>query len=359
MTSSTSLSFDVWNWSIFAGKFTLVLSTAFGIFLYTCQDYLLYHPAPPNFSRIPDGNQGDFKSPGQWSISGIPMRRYRDQSKTKSIPFEDNMIETIDGIRIHTWLLLQEDSNNVPTIVYWHGNAGNMGFRLKNAAEMYSYIGVNILMVDYRGYGKSEGSPTEEGLKADAESVLRYIKGHPKLTNSSIILFGRSLGGAVSIALAYKFPDYINGIILENTFLSISAMVDVLLPYVKWFKHLILRIKWNSDEKIKQLKQPIMFISGGMDNLVPPKHSRILYNLAALSSHKDFFYVSDGSHNDTWEKAAMKNGHDNYYQRIKKFISTIANMDKLNIEPLDESKNVVEIDPQMSIPTMNKIFKIE
>jgi hypothetical protein len=196
LPSSNSLSFDVLNWSIFAGKCTFVFSTMFGIFLYTCQDYLLYHPAPPNYPKTPDENHGDFKSPSQWSIDGIPMRRYSDQFKAKSIPFQDKMIETIDGIYIHTWLLLQEDSHNLPTIVYWHGNAGNMGFRLKNAAEMYSQIGVNVLMAEYRGYGKSDGSPSEKGLNIDAESVLRYVKAHPKLTNSKIILFGRSLGGA-------------------------------------------------------------------------------------------------------------------------------------------------------------------
>jgi fermentation-respiration switch protein FrsA (DUF1100 family) len=136
-------------------------------------------------------------------------------------------------------------------------------------------------------------------------------------------------------------------------------MVDVLLPYVKWFKHLILRIKWDNGVKIKHLKQPIMFISGGMDTLVPPEHMNELYNLASLSSFKDFFYVSEGSHNDTWEKAARKSGPDNYYQRIKTFISMITSMNKVNTVSIDESKNIVEIDPQTSIPSMNKNFKIE
>ena len=83
-----------------------------------------------------------------------------------------------------------------------------------------------------------------------------------RLTNSPIVAFGRSLGGAVSVYLAEKFPEKVAGVVLENTFLSVGAMVDKLMPVVASLKSLVLRIKWDSDEKIKLLKQPIMFISG-------------------------------------------------------------------------------------------------
>ncbi len=77
-----------------------------------------------------------------------------------------------------------------------------------------------------------------------------------------MVMFGRSLGGAVSIYLAHKYPNLVKGIIVENTFLSVSAMVDVLMPFLKPIKSFVLNIKWNSDEKISSLKQPILFISG-------------------------------------------------------------------------------------------------
>jgi pimeloyl-ACP methyl ester carboxylesterase len=111
------------------------------------------------------------------------------------------------------------------------------------------------------------------------------------------------LGGAVAVSLAHRYPDEVFGIIIENTFLSISSMVDKLMPYVSIFKHLILRIKWDSDEKIKDLKQPILFISGDSDELVPPTHMKALYDFATKSVHRDFYSVLGGRHNDTWDVA--------------------------------------------------------
>jgi abhydrolase domain-containing protein 13 len=118
------------------------------------------------------------------------------------------------------------------------------------------------------GYGKSTGQPSEKGLQMDADAVLKYAKAHPRLANSPIIVFGRSLGGAVSVYLAHKHPDLVKAVILENTFLSVGAMVDVLMPFFKPIKWLVLNIKWNSDEKICDLVQPILFISGAQDELV-------------------------------------------------------------------------------------------
>lgn len=140
-----------------------------------------------------------------------------------------------------------------------------MGYRLPNAAKMYSDMGVNILMMDYRGYGMSSGVPSEKGIIIDAESVLDFALKHPKLHNSPVILFGRSLGGAVSLSLYEKRPNDISSIILENTFLSISEMVDALLPflqYVRPLKDMLLMLNWNNALKIKDVSVPILFVAG-------------------------------------------------------------------------------------------------
>jgi predicted alpha/beta-fold hydrolase len=134
------------------------------------------------------------------------------------IEHEEHFIKTADGVTIHTWLLLQADSHNVPTLIYFHGNAGNMGFLLKNAALMFAHSKINILLMDYRGYGKdhsllrmqhllhtvmhisdiapafvglsltttvpaagrSEGVPSEKGINLDAEAVLKFALAHPR-----------------------------------------------------------------------------------------------------------------------------------------------------------------------------------
>jgi abhydrolase domain-containing protein 13 len=121
-----------------------------------------------------------------------------------------------------------------------------------------------------------------------------------RLTNSPMVAFGRSLGGAVSIALAERYPQKVKAVIIENSFLSVAKMVDILMPVIARLKWLVLRIKWDSNVKIQDLKQPIMFISGDADQLVPPAHMGKLHELATDSSLKDFYSVSGGGHNDTF-----------------------------------------------------------
>jgi len=312
MSSDTIINTIV-DYSILVGKITIGFTTLICLVLYKYQDNLLYHPCPPGLPKRVDENPEGVRHPGEWSIKGH-MLNFPNSSE--SIPYEDVMLETKDGVMIHTWLLLQKNSSNVPTLIYFHGNAGNMGYRLQNAAEMYARVGINILMMDYRGYGNSTGTPSEKGLILDAEKVVQYASSHPKLTNSPIIVFGRSLGGAVSVAIAEQYPDLVKGLILENTFLSISKMVDRLLPYVSILKPLVLRIGWDSEKTIQKLKQPIMFIAGERDELVPHSHMRLLMALANLSVFKDWFSVPSGTHNDTWVRAGST-----YYIRMTEFIS--------------------------------------
>jgi fermentation-respiration switch protein FrsA (DUF1100 family) len=291
--------------------------------LYIFQDRLLYMPNPPGFPATPELNPDHFKSPGEWTVQG--HKYYPDAPNSDDpIPFESAMLETSDHQRIHVWLMLQPAniSHKVPTLIYFHGNAGNMGFRLQNAAQMYASCGINVLMMDYRGYGKSTGIPTETGLRIDASTVLSYAVKHPRLQGSPIVAFGRSLGGAVGLDLAQRFPDDVKAIILENTFLSISAMVDKLMPLVASLKFLVLRIGWHSDKSIVNLTQPIMFISGSYktsygvevailqcfsvgdnDELVPTSHMKKLYDLASKAKVRDFYAVAGGTHNDTWIRA--------------------------------------------------------
>ena len=268
--------------------------------LYMYQDKLLYMPNPPGLPKTPDENPPGCISPNEWTING----NYCEAGvQCNPIPYEDVTITTDDGVKIHAWLLLKNP--NVPTLLYFHGNAGNMGFRLQNCASIYGISGYNVLMMDYRGYGKSTGIPSEIGLQLDAKAVLKFVKQHPKLTNSPIIPFGRSLGGAVAFWLAYHHPDDVAGVIVENTFSSVPAMVDVLMPWAKNIKHFILRLSWDSLVLMPLIKQPVLFISGDMDELVPPKHMKALYD-AGTNPSNVLFTVNGGTHNDTWAKAGRR-----------------------------------------------------
>ena len=119
------------------------------------------------------------------------------------------------------------------TILYFHGNAGNIGHRVPNALLMLVNLKANVVLVDYRGYGKSEGEPSEDGLYLDAEATLDYVMTRPDLDKTKVLLFGRSLGGAVAVRLASANPHRVAAIVVENTFLSIPHMAATLFSFVQ------------------------------------------------------------------------------------------------------------------------------
>ena len=292
------------------------------------------------------------------SIGGVPRhpgqnpRRYRSPSE-HNIPFETHNIPCSDGTTIHSWLLYhpnneQSNTNNkLPTIIFFHGNAGNIGLRLPNAIQMYHYLKANIFLIEYRGYGDSDDAkPTEDGLKLDAEGIMNYINVHAntrQLYNVDprrLFVFGRSLGGAVAFHMAQyaqqqeqqsTSPSYtLAGIIVENTFLSISEMVDHLMPYVAPFKMLILRMSWNSGKIVPSIIIPTLFLAGAKDTLVPHSHMLELYNRMNKSSKGDnivrMHIVEDGTHNETW----MQGGKE-YWMAIQRFIEEVFAAEQANI----------------------------
>jgi fermentation-respiration switch protein FrsA (DUF1100 family) len=344
----------VFSSAILATKVVGTLALGVVGLLYVFQDKLLYMPNPPGFPKNNDENPPGAQLPSEWSVQGDLIRR---PGSLPPIPFEEAFVTTADGEKIHTWLMYQQETSaEVPTLLYFHGNAGNMGFRLQNAAAMYCRAGINVLMMDYRGYGKSTGTPTEWGLNLDAEAVLLHAVKHPRLTRSPMVVFGRSLGGGVCFSLAAKHPNLVKAIVVENTFLSIGAMVDCLMPYIARLKPLVLRIKWDNDVKVKSAKQPILFISGDSDELVPPFHMKKLFDTAHVSAHKEFFSVSGGTHNDTWLKAGSK-----WYSKLKEFLD---NGLKGDTKGGSAASSVCDSDggsdaQQSSLPTMNKNFRVK
>lgn len=180
--------------------------------LYQAQDNLLFHPEQPPHSRV---------------FVPVPSMH--------GLPYESINIRSSDNVSIHAfWIRHNGDKGrHVPTVVYFHGNAGNMGHRLHNASGIFHTLQCNILMVEYRGYGLSTGAPSEKGLYADARAAIDYLFTRHDLDLTQIVVFGRSLGGAVAIDLAAD-PEYYQKllcIIVENTFTSIPEMaVELIHP---------------------------------------------------------------------------------------------------------------------------------
>ncbi|GLE02655.1 hypothetical protein PINS_up011496 [Pythium insidiosum] len=272
------------------------------VLLYMYQDKLLYFPTIPGASKLTKDNPTGYRNPSEYGID-----------------HEDLMIRTKDGVHLHAWLMRQPDSSSRPTLIFFHGNAGNIGYRLPNAVHLHRKVQCNVLLVDYRGFGHSEGEPTEEGLRQDAEAVLDAMLKREDIDKTKLVVFGRSLGGAVALHLAHKAGDQVAGVILENTFLSISSMVDALMPLLSYFKPLVLRINWDSETLIQSVSHPILFVAGEQDELVPPSHMRRLHELAARSSRRAVWHsVPNGTHNDTWLRGGAA-----YYEVLRSFLESL------------------------------------
>ena len=140
--------------------------------------------------------------------------------------YEDFTIRSKDSVKLTGYVIKQ--ANAKYTVLYLQANAGNIGHRLPMAARLQNVIGnANICMISYRGYGLSEGLPSEKGIKMDAEAALDFILQHPDLKGTKIILFGQSIGGAVAIHLAAHRGKDISAMIVENTFTSLVIPSDV------------------------------------------------------------------------------------------------------------------------------------
>ncbi len=214
---------------------------------------------------------------------------------------------TLDNLKIHAlYFVINPDR---PTILFFHGNAGNVFDRMEFMQLMQAKLDVNIFAIDYRGYGKSSGSPTENGVYRDAVAAWDYLVDSLKIIPSQIIVWGRSLGGAVTVDLVTKRPA--RTLILEATFSSAKDMMKEMFgPVPVW---LFSGVKFNSAAKISANPVPKLFLHGDTDAVVPFELGRKLYECA--SGFKKFIKLPGANHNDTFIA-----GGDLYWHAIADFI---------------------------------------
>lgn len=185
-----------------------------------------------------------------------------------------------------------------PTVIMFHGNAGSLGHRIPLGMVFQMHMRCNVLMVSYRGYGNSEGQPSEKGFQIDAQTVLNYVNQDPRFSKTPVVLYGQSIGGAVSIDLVYRNPDKINGLILENTFLSLPSLVPHVLPLLGPFSFLCHQ-KWDSASKIGKIPKttPMLMLSGLQDEIVPASQMVELKRLAG-EKRVEWVEFADGNHSE-------------------------------------------------------------
>ena len=178
------------------------------------------------------------------------------------LAYEDVFLETKDGVRLHGWYIPHHGSQQ--TLLFFHGNAGNISHR-GASVEIFHRLGLNIFIFDYRGYGKSQGKPDEEGLYKDARAAWRYLTDQRGFEQEDIILFGRSLGGAVAAELAAEVQP--GGLILESTFSSAKDVANALLPVLS--RLIILRYDFNTAAHVRRVASPLLVLHSPDDEIIP------------------------------------------------------------------------------------------
>lgn len=217
----------------------------------------------------------------------FPTAEYRETPADRGLEYEDLTLTTADGVSIAAWYA----PNPAPkaSVIFFHGNGGNMGGRVDTLRILHRG-GYSVLMVDYRGYGRSEGKPTEQGTYTDAEAAWRYLvetRGEPP---HRIVLFGRSLGGAIAIELARRHEP--GALVVDSTFTNLYDIGRLHYPFlpVGW----LLSYRYDSLEKVPHVHCPKLFIHAEDDSLIPIENGRELY--AAAAEPKEFL-ATPGEHN--------------------------------------------------------------
>ena len=203
------------------------------------------------------------------------------------LEYEDVAIRTEDGFELNGWYLPAPGAQRV--LLFFHGNAGNISHRRESLA-IFHKLGLNVLIVDYRGYGKSEGSPSESGLYMDAMAAWSYLTEERGFAANKVVIFGRSLGGAVATNLASRVE--VSGLILESTFTSARDFAKAVFPMLS--RILVMRFGLNTDEAIQQVHNPVLVLHSPDDDIIPFHLGERVFELA--NEPKQFFSMH-GDHN--------------------------------------------------------------
>ncbi len=205
------------------------------------------------------------------------------------LAYEDVFFTTSDGLRLHAWYI---PGTTDITLLWFHGNGGNISRRVDDLAMFHHRLGVNLMIIDYRGYGRSEGRPSVQGTHRDARAALVHLQGRPGVSPDRIVYFGRSLGTAVAVELAVAHPPM--ALILVSPFASLKDMAHVAFPRlpVGW----LVGNKYDSLTSLAKVHRPLLILHGDQDETVPISQGEKLFRVA--NPPKRFQVLSGAGHND-------------------------------------------------------------
>jgi pimeloyl-ACP methyl ester carboxylesterase len=208
---------------------------------------------------------------------------------TPQTTYEDVAVETADGERLHAWWIPAAE-RPIGHVLFCHGNGGNIGDRVLHAALLHR-AGLDVLLFDYRGYGRSTGRASEEGTYRDARAARVALLGRRGVDGRRVLYVGESLGGAVATALAHEAPPA--GLVLVSTFTSVRDMARRHYPFVP---AAAVPDTYPSLRLIRDLRAPLLVLHGDRDDLVPLTYGQELYD--AAPEPKRMHVLSGVGHND-------------------------------------------------------------
>jgi hypothetical protein len=224
---------------------------------------------------------------------------------------EEVALEAEDGVRLHAWWW--DAGPDAPAVLLLHGNAGHIGHRIPLAAGLVER-GVSVLLLDYRGYGRSEGRPSEAGVRRDAEAGLRLAIERAGGAER-VVVFGRSLGGVLAAGLAAE--SQVAGAILEAAFTSLEGIASAVYPYLPAVLFRRLRGRFDALAALGRVRAPVLVVHGTRDRIVPPAMGRAL--VEATAGPAEWYPVEGADHNDPFVV-----GGEAYFDRLAAFVHRVA-----------------------------------
>ncbi len=221
-----------------------------------------------------------------------PVETRPNLSKLEQFNGEIVNVKTKDGIRLEGWYLPNSDVAK-PTILFFHGNAGNIEHRLFKANEFLKN-GYGVLLAEYRGYGGNLGDPSEQGFYSDARAYLAWLKNNKSVSPDEIIIYGESIGTGVAVQIASE--NKFKAVVLESPYSSIVDVASGIYPIIP--VSLLVKDQFKSADKISSINAPLLIVHGTKDRVIPIKLSKKLFDKAV--DPKEFVEIPKAGHNDLY-----------------------------------------------------------
>ncbi len=220
-------------------------------------------------------------------LPGVPGRALTNTPTDIGLDYQDVSIETTDGVTLHGWFIAGHSSR---VLLFFHGNAGNISHRL-DSIRQFQDLGLSVFIIDYRGYGQSEGRTTERGTYRDADAAWRYLTEDRGKVANDIVLFGRSLGASVASRLAGQHQPL--ALIVESSFTSVPDVARDLYPWlpVRWLS----RLSHATRDYVRDVRCPVLVIHSRDDEIIPFKHGEAIFESA---NEPRTLLAIRGTHND-------------------------------------------------------------